>query len=133
MGDIEKDLRITVDNTVFTCIFKYKNTFCGALFSMALNIDDVQRIAELAHLRFSPEEHEATLQELNRFFLMAQRMSEINTQGIEPLYTPLATVKQVSLRLRHDSVSASSLRKDNQRSAPAIQDGLYLVPKVIAS
>jgi len=50
---------------------------------------------------------------------------------VEPLYTPLSAVQAVQLRLREDRVSEVVDRSANQRSAPAVEDGLFLVPKVI--
>jgi aspartyl-tRNA(Asn)/glutamyl-tRNA(Gln) amidotransferase subunit C len=50
---------------------------------------------------------------------------------VEPLYTPLSAVQAVELRLREDAVSETVDRERNQRSAPAVHEGLFLVPKVI--
>ena len=58
-------------------------------------------------------------------------MQAIDTQGVEPLYTPLSAIQEVALRLREDVVTETNQRELNQRSAPQVEDGLYLVPKVI--
>ena len=58
-------------------------------------------------------------------------MSAVNTTGVEPLYTPLSAVQAVTLRLRDDVVTERDERAANQRSAPVVEDGLFLVPKVI--
>jgi len=58
-------------------------------------------------------------------------MSAVDTTGVEPLYTPLSAVQEVHLRLREDAVTETDHRELNQRSAPAVEDGLFLVPKVI--
>jgi aspartyl-tRNA(Asn)/glutamyl-tRNA(Gln) amidotransferase subunit C len=58
-------------------------------------------------------------------------MSAVDTSGVEPLYTPLSAVQAVALRLRDDAVTERDERSANQRSAPAVEDGLFLVPKVI--
>jgi aspartyl-tRNA(Asn)/glutamyl-tRNA(Gln) amidotransferase subunit C len=71
------------------------------------------------------------LEQLNGFFGIVERMSAVDTTGVEPLYTPLSAVQQVALRLREDVVTESDDRAANQRSAPAVEDGLFLVPKVI--
>jgi aspartyl/glutamyl-tRNA(Asn/Gln) amidotransferase C subunit len=65
------------------------------------------------------------------FFEIVERMRAVDTRGVEPLYTPLATVRPVQLRLREDAVTEADAREANQLSAPAVQDGLYLVPRVI--
>jgi aspartyl-tRNA(Asn)/glutamyl-tRNA(Gln) amidotransferase subunit C len=58
-------------------------------------------------------------------------MSAVDTRGVEPLYTPLSALHAVHLRLRQDAVTEGDQRQANQRSAPAVEDGLFLVPKVI--
>lgn len=98
---------------------------------MALTSDDVRRIAHLARLELRPDEQAAMLQQLNGFFGIVERMSAVDTRGVEPLYTPLSAVQQVHLRLRDDVVTESDERAANQASAPAVEDGLFLVPKVI--
>ena len=98
---------------------------------MALTPDDVSRIANLARLELKAPEQAAMLQQLNGFFSIVERMSAIDTSGIEPLYTPLSAVQEVALRLREDRATETDLREQNQRSAPAVEDGLFLVPKVI--
>ena len=98
---------------------------------MALTPTDVQRIAELARLELDESERGAALGQLNGFFEIVERMRAVDTRGVEPLYTPLAAIRPVQLRLREDAVTEGDAREANQRSAPAVQDGLYLVPKVI--
>ena len=98
---------------------------------MALSAGDVSRIAHLARLELQAAEQAAMLAQLNGFFSIVEQMSAVDTSGIEPLYTPLAAAGDVPLRLRDDAVSESDERAANQRSAPAVEDGLYLVPKVI--
>ncbi len=71
------------------------------------------------------------LAQLNGFFVIVEQMSAVDTRGVEPLYTPLLAVQAVQLRLRDDLVSETNEREANQRSAPAVEDGLFLVPKVI--
>ena len=98
---------------------------------MALTPQDVSRIAHLARLELSPSEAGTMLAQLNGFFRIVEQMGAVDTSGVEPLYTPLSAVQQVSLRLREDVVSEPDQRDANQRSAPAVEDGLFLVPKVI--
>jgi aspartyl-tRNA(Asn)/glutamyl-tRNA(Gln) amidotransferase subunit C len=98
---------------------------------MALSPQDVSRIAQLARLELRPDEAAAMLAEMNDFFRIVEQMSAVETSGIEPLYTPLSAVQNVALRLREDRVTEVDDRAANQASAPAVEDGLYLVPKVI--
>ena len=100
---------------------------------MALTPDDVSRIAQLARLELQGAEPAAMLMQLNGFFGIVEQMSAVDTSGVEPLYTPLSAVQEVQLRLRDDVVTETDQREANQRSAPAVEDGLFLVPKVIGA
>ncbi len=98
---------------------------------MALTPEDVSRIAHLARLELSAAEEAAMLAQLNGFFGIVEQMGAVDTSGVEPLYTPLSAVQAVELRLREDTVTETVDRAANQASAPAVEDGLFLVPKVI--
>ena len=98
---------------------------------MALTPQDTSRIAHLARLELSAAEAPEMLKQLNDFFGMVAQMDAVDTAGVEPLYTPLSAIQQVPLRLRDDLVTEPDNRSANQRSAPAVEDGLFLVPKVI--
>ena len=98
---------------------------------MSLNSQDISRIAHLARLELRPDESERMLTQINGFFDIVEKMRAVDTTGIEPLPHPVAAVQQVALRLRDDVVSETNQREDNQRSAPAVERGLFLVPKVI--
>ncbi len=98
---------------------------------MALTPQDVQRIAHLARLELSASEQSTLLTQLNGFFGIVEAMGAVDTRGVEPLYTPLSAVQSVTLRLRDDVVTEVDERERNQRSAPAVDNGLFLVPKVI--
>lgn len=99
---------------------------------MSLKDTDVTRIAHLAHLELSPEQTSKTLEQLNGIFALVEKMQAIDTTGIEPLSHPFAlVVDQLALRLRDDQVTQTNHREAYQQCAPATQDGLYLVPKVI--
>ena len=98
---------------------------------MSLSSADIARIANLARLELSPPESERMLTQLNNFFDIVQQMRAVDTAGIEPLPHPFATIGDLALRLRADVASEPDQRSANQRSAPAVEDGLFLVPKVI--
>jgi aspartyl-tRNA(Asn)/glutamyl-tRNA(Gln) amidotransferase subunit C len=99
--------------------------------TMALTPEDVSRIAHLARLDLSPNESASMLGQLNGFFRIVEQMSAVDTAGVEPLYTPLSAVQAVELRMREDRVTEGNEREANQASAPALENGLFLVPKVI--
>ena len=98
---------------------------------MSLSSQDISRIANLARLQLRPEESERMLTQINGFFDIVEKMRAVDTTGIEPLTHPVATIGEVTLRLRDDIASESNQREANQRSAPAVERGLFLVPKVI--
>jgi aspartyl-tRNA(Asn)/glutamyl-tRNA(Gln) amidotransferase subunit C len=98
---------------------------------MALTPQDVSRIAQLARLELSAAEQAQMLAQLNGFFGIVEQMGAVDTRGVEPLYTPLSAVQAVALRLREDRVTETDERAANQKSAPSVEDGLFLVPKVI--
>ena len=98
---------------------------------MALTDQDIGRIAHLARLELSPNESERMLTQLNGFFDIVEKMRAVDTQGIEPLAHPVATIQDIALRLREDVASEPNQREANMRNAPAQGEGLFLVPKVI--
>jgi aspartyl-tRNA(Asn)/glutamyl-tRNA(Gln) amidotransferase subunit C len=98
---------------------------------MALTPQDIARIAHLARLHLNPAEGERMLSSINGFFDIVEKMRAVDTSGIEPLSHPVAAVQDVQLRLRDDVVSETNQREANQQSAPAVERGLFLVPKVI--
>ena len=98
---------------------------------MTLTAQDIAGLAQLARLRPSPEQTERLVGELNAFFDLVQRMQAVDTQGVVPLAHPTSVVREVALRLAQDSATEQVDRQANQRSAPAVQDGLYLVPRVV--
>ncbi len=98
---------------------------------MSLTSSDISRIANLARLELEPSESERMLSQLNDFFDVVQQMRAVDTTGIVPLAHPFETIGDIALRLRDDVVSESDDRAANQRSAPAVDAGLFLVPKVI--
>lgn len=98
---------------------------------MSLTRPDIERIAHLARLELSDAQSERMLTKLNDFFSIVEAMRAVDTSGVEPLSHPVAVIQDVQLRLREDVASEPNQREANQRSAPAVEDGLFLVPKVI--
>ena len=98
---------------------------------MSLTLQDIGRIANLARLELSPAQSERMRVQLNGFFDIVEQMNAVDTTGVEPLAHPTAVMEDVALRLRPDVVSEPDAREANQQSAPAVERGLFLVPKVI--
>ena len=98
---------------------------------MSLSASDIARIASLARLQLASDESERMLSQINGFFDLVERMRSVDTAGVEPLAHPVAAIGDITLRLRDDVVSEPDNREANQKSAPAVEAGLFLVPKVI--
>ena len=92
-----------------------------------LSLDQIAKIAELARLELPAAAAAALQQELNGILAMVDRMQAVDTKGIEPMSHP----QQAMQRLREDEATEPDLRAKYQQAAPATEDGLYLVPKVI--
>ena len=98
---------------------------------MSLTTSDIARIAKLARLELEPQQSERMLTQMNAFFAIVEKMRAVDTSGVAPLAHPTAAVSHIALRLRDDVVSEPNQREANQRSAPAVDRGFFLVPKVI--
>ena len=98
---------------------------------MALTSQDIARVANLARLELRLNETDRTLNQLNGFFALVAQMEAVDTEGVEPLAHPAALLGEVALRLRDDIANEANQREASQASAPAVERGLFLVPKVI--
>jgi len=96
-----------------------------------MKLDDVQRIAHLSRLELNQAEAEAVLPQLQAIFSLVEEMQAIDTTGLEPLAHPILFIRDLAQPLRVDRVSESDHRVENMLSAPAQQDGYFLVPRVI--
>jgi aspartyl-tRNA(Asn)/glutamyl-tRNA(Gln) amidotransferase subunit C len=109
---------------------------------MSLTPNDIQRLAQLSRLSFDQPASQRLLEGLNNFFVIVEQMRDIDTSGVVPMAHPIdampdfaayapSACEGMSLRLREDVASEPNQREANQRSAPAVDRGLFLVPKVI--
>ena len=96
-----------------------------------MKIDDVQRIAHLSRLELNQAEAEAVLPQLQAIFSLVEEMQAVDTTGLEPLAHPILFLRDLAQPMRVDQVTESDQRTENMQSAPAQQDGYFLVPKVI--
>ncbi len=94
---------------------------------MSLNSADIKRIAHLARIEVNDAEADATLTKLTGILALIEQMQAVDTTGI----APMSHSQDVTQRLRDDVVTASNQRELYQSIAPAVAEGLYLVPKVI--
>ncbi|MGO9447008.1 MAG: Asp-tRNA(Asn)/Glu-tRNA(Gln) amidotransferase subunit GatC [Thiobacillaceae bacterium] len=94
---------------------------------MALTLQDIHRIARLARLSITSEEAAAMHAQLNSIFGLIEQMQAVDTSGVEPM----SHARDVQLRMRADIPTESNQREKFQAIAPAVENGLYLVPRVI--
>ena len=101
---------------------------------MSLTQKDVARFAKLARIELPQDKIEQSCTELNDLLHLIERLQSVDTKGVEPMAHPLSAHQDVTLRLREDVVTeeASIARRDALIvNAPALSEGLFLVPKVV--
>ena len=103
---------------------------------MALSQQDIAKIANLSKLEMSAAAGDEMLTRLNGFFEIVEQMLAVDTKGVEPMAHPTHAMSEavqahIQLRLRADIAREPNNREANQQSAPAVERGLFLVPKVI--
>ena len=94
---------------------------------MSLDRDQVQHIAMLARLKLADDEFDETVDKLSRIVDFVDQLSQAETEGVVPMAHPL----NESQRLRADEVTEGDEREALQENASSVENGLYLVPKVI--
>jgi len=94
---------------------------------MTLSLDDVRRIAHLARIDVDAQAVSDVHAKLEAIFAMINELQAVDTSGVEPM----SHAQDVVLPLREDKVTETDRHADYQRVAPAVEDGLYLVPRVV--
>ena len=94
---------------------------------MTLSLADVQRLAHLARIEIDSREAEAVRAKLDAIFGMIEALNAVDTAGV----VPMAHAQDLTLPLRPDVVTEQDCHALYQSVAPAVERGLYLVPKVI--
>jgi aspartyl-tRNA(Asn)/glutamyl-tRNA(Gln) amidotransferase subunit C len=94
---------------------------------MSLSPADVAKIAHLARLAVGEDEANDLGTDLSRILDLVEQMDAVDTAGVEPMAHPL----EMAQRLRDDRVTESDQRELYQGNSPAVENGLFLVPKVI--
>ena len=94
---------------------------------MTIEQNDIEKIAELARIRISDTEIGQVTQRITEILQMMDQLQAVDTAAIEPMANPLDAVQ----KLRPDLVTEENRREAFQAIAPAVENGLYLVPKVI--
>ncbi|WP_041193794.1 Asp-tRNA(Asn)/Glu-tRNA(Gln) amidotransferase subunit GatC [Candidatus Symbiobacter mobilis] len=101
---------------------------------MPLSLADIDRIARLARLHPAPTERECLHKQLDAFFGLVETIQSVDTTGVTPLAHPMDVGLEVPLRLHEDRVGeppSLDMRALLQRNAPSVEEGLFLVPKVL--
>ena len=94
---------------------------------MSLDDQEVEKIAHLARMALSPEESSNMGNDLSKILDMVAQLESVDVGDVEPMAHPL----HMSQRLRPDEVTEENRRDVFQKNAPAVEDGLFLVPRVI--
>ncbi|MBU0601976.1 MAG: Asp-tRNA(Asn)/Glu-tRNA(Gln) amidotransferase subunit GatC [Gammaproteobacteria bacterium] len=94
---------------------------------MSLTDQEVRHIAKLARIELADAQLDATRSHLNSMLGLIEQLQSIDTTGVEPM----AHATDLTLRLRDDRVTETDHRAAYQSVAPAVEGGLYLVPRVI--
>ena len=94
---------------------------------MAIEQDEIEKIAELARIRIAEDQMGELTQRITEILAMVDQLQAVDTHGVEPMANPL----DATARLRADKITESNQRDAFQAIAPAVESGLYLVPKVI--
>ena len=94
---------------------------------MAIEQDEIEKIAELARIRIAEDQIGELTQRITEILAMVDQLQAVDTHGVAPMANPL----DATARLRADKITESNQRDAFQAIAPAVESGLYLVPKVI--
>ena len=94
---------------------------------MSIDVDEVKKIARLACLNVKDEDIQSYATNLSNILGLVEQMNAVDTSGVTPMSHPFEAVQ----RLREDVVTDENRSDDFMAIAPASEDGLYLVPKVI--
>ena len=94
---------------------------------MSIDNKEIEKIAWLARLSLKQDDIPGSIHDLDRILALVEQMNSADTRGIEPLAHPM----EIAARLRADEVTETDQRELFQSIAPQVENGLYLVPKVI--
>ncbi|EIJ35656.1 Asp-tRNA(Asn)/Glu-tRNA(Gln) amidotransferase subunit GatC [Thiothrix nivea] len=94
---------------------------------MSISAEEVKKVAHLARMAVPEEQLEGYVRNLSNILDLVDQLSAVDTTGVEPMAHPL----DMTQRLREDVVTETNHREKYQAVAPEVENGLYLVPKVI--
>jgi len=94
---------------------------------MSIEQDEIEKIAALARIRIEDDQMADVTARITDILAMVDTLQAADTRDVKPMANPLDAVQ----RLRADEVTETNRREEFQAIAPAVENGLYLVPKVI--
>lgn len=108
-------------------ILYYQPWYKQKATNMTLSLNDIKRVAKLARIETNEVEAQQNLVQLSGIFNLIEQMQAVDTRGVQPMSHPQDMVQ----RLREDEVTEFDQRTLFQSIAPQVENGYYLVPKVI--
>lgn len=94
---------------------------------MAIEQEEIEKVAELARIRIAPDQIEQVTRRITEILSMVDQLQAVDTHNVEPMANPLDAVQP----LRPDKITEENHREAFQAIAPAVENGLYLVPRVV--
>ena len=94
---------------------------------MSVDQKTVRHIARLARIAVRDDELEALAKELNGILDWVEQLGEVDTADVEPMTSAVA----MAMKMRDDVVTETNLQKEVTRNAPGVEDGFFVVPKVV--
>ncbi len=104
-----------------------RDVFLQVFSSKAIAQDEIEKLAALARIRIDGSQVSEVTERINQVLELVDQLQAVDTTGVEPMANPHDAVQ----RLRSDEVTEENQREAFQAIAPAVESGLYLVPKVI--
>ena len=132
LRQIPGEIRLFAGSSTARCVvLTIADLLTQVRYFMELHPDDLKRLARLARIAVSDSDVTLLQSQLNGIFGLIDELQAVDTTGIEPLSHPLDVVQPMVQRLREDRVTELDHRSANLANAPAQENGLFLVPKVI--
>ena len=94
---------------------------------MSVDRATVRRIARLARLAITEQEEGRLEKELSNILDWVAQLDEVDTSNVEPM----TRVEDMKMKMRKDEVTAGFCASDILKNAPQVDDGYFVVPKVV--
>ena len=94
---------------------------------MSMDKETVAKVARLARIKVTDEELDKYAPQLSHIMGWIEQLSEVNTDNVEPLPSPV----DIALPLRKDEINDGGYAEDVLANAPETMEGFFVVPKVV--